>query len=148
LAVQSFFWSKREALPHTTKRIIIARVAALGWLIAVSVLSLVDYKAFLNADQVRAVGDGFYPHAVAYFTGALVFWAAVSPKGPLAALILFAGLFAFSAMLEAAHHFLPLRVFNPNDLGGNFLGIAAFSLCLLAARIFRKGSILRNGPLR
>jgi VanZ family protein len=108
------------------------------WLGAIIFFSLVNFRGYLAPEISTMIDDGFYLHILAYFTGAALGWVTFRNSGKKLLLWVPAGLILVGAVLEATHHFIPARTFNPYDIVGNVLGVVLFHLCLLVFSTFRR----------
>ncbi len=100
------------------------------WLFAITFISLVDYSSVAGLDLgKKGFGSGFWLHIAGYFIAGVLFYLAFGRTRKKWLLIALIALFLLGALFEVLQIPIPKRRFNPNDIGANGLGLAAFYFC-------------------
>ena len=107
-----------------------ARIMFGFWLLSTAILFLINYRAYLPPEINRHVQQGLMLHVAGFFIGSFLAWFGFARGSIIKTVLVFAGLFAFGAILETSQLLTAYRYFNLNDVIANGVGILLFLLCL------------------
>jgi len=108
------------------------------WLLAITVVSLVDYSSISGLNLPKGMGTGFWLHLIGYFIAGLLFILAFGKKRQKVILITLIALFCLGVLFEIVQIYVPHRSFNPKDIAANGLGLAGFYVCYMIYTRFPK----------
>ena len=128
----------REPAGKTDVMVAWARIMFGFWLLSTAILFLINYRAYLPPEINRHIQQGLMLHVAGFFIGSALAWFGFTRGSIFKTVLVFAGLFAFGAILETCQLMAAYRYFSFMDMIANGLGIGLFLLCLpLVSRLIK-----------